>query len=140
MADVNAISDALETRLATIHGLQVASEWKDQPNPPAAIVLPDSPFDEQTTFAGRFTYRFRVLVITSVAASTAKGVRALNPYLNTSGATSIRAAIDGDTTLGGLAEDIALDGAVWDQIGFIEWNGATYWGAFLRNIEVYVKD
>lgn len=140
MADVNEIADGIETRLATISGLQVASEWKDQPNPPAAIVLPDSPFDEQTTFSGRFTYRFRVLVITSTAPGVAKAVRALNPYLNTSGATSIRAAIDADTTLGGIAEDIALDGAVWDEVGFIEWNGVTYWGAFLRNIEVYVKD
>lgn len=142
MASVNSIADGLEARLATITGLQVSSEWKDQPNPPAAIVLEDSPFDQQTTFGGRFNLTFRVLVLVNLGAGIAKAARTLRPYLDTTGTSSIRAAIDGDTTLSGIAEDIDLSQAQWQQVGFQtlggDVNAVQYWGAVLRPIVVYV--
>lgn len=106
MADWAAIAGGFETRLATISGLHAYSEWPDQLNVPAAIVLPAEPFAEDATFDGEYDAQYDVLVLTSRASSDARSQVALLAYFATSGASSIRDAILGDKTLGGTCDDL----------------------------------
>lgn len=139
MASIVAIADGLEARCATIVGLTASSEWTDNPVTPGVIALPaERDFIRATTFSGRWSVFFRLLVIVSESAGIGPGFRKLYDYLNTSGDTSITAAIEGDTTLGGVAEGIDLGAAVWRGVGFHELGGVRYIGAFLDNLEVYV--
>lgn len=142
MVVVNDIADGLEARLATIDGLHTSSEWIKAPRTPQAVLYP--PQIQQTTFDDRYDLVFDLLVFVSMSQGPGKAARQLNQYMDTAGSTSIMAAIESDTTLGGVAEDVELTGAFWDGreggAGFITINGVEYWGAFLRQITVYVSD
>jgi len=140
VASIVAIADGLEARCATIEGLTASSEWVDNPITPGVIALPaERDFIVPTTFAGRYSVFFRLLVIVSESAGVGAGFRALYDYLDPSGDTSIIAALEGDRTLGGIAEDTNLGAVVWRTVGFHDVGGARYIGGFLDNIEIYVN-
>lgn len=106
MADYADIADGFETRLATIAGLRAYSEWPDQLNDPAAIVLPGDPFIEDATFDGNFDAIYDVLILVSKSSGDVRGTRALYAYIASTGASSVRAAILADPTLSGAAYDV----------------------------------
>lgn len=129
MASIAAIRDGLKTRLATVTGLYTHDTVPDAVNPPAAIVgLPttvayDFTFRAATT---RFTFPVRVLV---GRAAEAEAQDKLDGYLSADGATSIRAAIDGDPTLGGVASTSRVTAAT--GLGVYEVGATPYLGADL---------
>ena len=141
MVATNDLADGIETRLATIPGLHAASEWKDNVETPGAIVqlrrwVRDS-------FDNSYTFTFRILVIVQISDRLSQSIRAFHDYTNTSGSTSITAAIEADTTLGGVASDIETGAMEWlgdRPAGFVVWDGVTYWGGYLENIVVYACD
>jgi hypothetical protein len=98
------IRSGLATRLATITGLRVATEQPDNPNPPIAIVVPVGTSYDDTFGRGMDTTTFTILVMVGRAAER-YAQRKLDSYCNTTGATSIKAAIEGDKTLGGKVFD-----------------------------------
>jgi hypothetical protein len=104
LADINAIRAGLTTRLATITGLRVATEQPDNPNPPIAIVVPVGTSYDDTFGRGMDTITFTVLVMVGRVAER-QAQRNLDAFCNTSGAKSIKAAIEGDKTLGGTVFD-----------------------------------
>lgn len=106
MADYAAIADGLQARLATISGLRAYSEWPDQLNVPAGIVLPGEPFLEDATFDGNYDATYDLLLLVNKASGDVRGTRALYAYMASTGTLSVRAALDGDTTLGGAAHDL----------------------------------
>lgn len=95
----------VQTRLATISGLRVSAIAPDQITPPLAIVgVPPIENYHATMRRGRATYEPTVYILVS-AALDRTGQEALAGYANPTGPTSIIAAIEGDRTLGGVAED-----------------------------------
>lgn len=93
----------LVTRLETISGLRVPSQVPDQINPPMALVLPDRiDFDESFGSAGLDEMVFAVtLVAGRVSERTAQAL--LDGWCDPAAATSVKAAIEADRTLGGAA-------------------------------------
>lgn len=107
MATLSAMRTALAANLATISGLRTAATMPDQPNPPIAIVMPTSVSYDTAMGRGLDTYEFTVLVIVGrVDERTAQNL--LDGYCNPSGATSIKAAIESNRTLGGQANDLRV--------------------------------
>lgn len=104
MASVSALRDGLKTRLATISGLRAHDTFRAEISPPAAIVVPGDPvvsFDS-TMARGSDDFNF---VITLLVANVVDRVAQdkLDAYLAGSGALSVKAAIEGDVSLGGIA-------------------------------------
>lgn len=107
MATLSAMRTALASNLSGITGLRTAATMPDQPNPPVAIVMPQSVSYDTSMARGLDTYEFVLLVIVGrVDERTAQNL--LDGYCNPTGATSIKAAIESDRTLGGQANDLRV--------------------------------
>jgi hypothetical protein len=133
MTPLKTILEALAAALETIAGLRVFSYMPDSLAPPAAIVqLPES-IDYDLTFGrGADTYNLRVLLLVGKVSDRASTAN-LAQYLNAAGATSIKAAVEADPTLGGLVDDANLKRA--SGIGTYTVAGTEYVGALL-DVEV----
>lgn len=89
----------IETALKTISGLRVAAYVADQINPPQAIVgVPPIPNYRETFGRGVWSLAPTVTVLVS-ATLDRPGQLALASYADVTGARSIPAAIESDTTL-----------------------------------------
>lgn len=121
---IEAIMQGIEARLATISGLRVNDIKPDQINPPAAVVgVP--PVDYLVTMRqGHFSIGPTVTVAVS-AAFDRIGQLKLAGYANITGPTSIFAAIMGDTTLGGVAENCVVTDF---NPGTVRVSGVEYYG------------
>jgi hypothetical protein len=140
MATIVELSDGIEERLATISGLRGSSEWQDTVNPPVAMPLVTN--ISADTFDTRWTATFRILVIAGGLPQMGIGraSRALKAYMSPSGNSSIIAALEGDVTLGGVAETVVLDAANWGEEREYVIGSIPYWGAPLENVEVLFTD
>jgi len=104
MASVSSIRTGLATRLGTITGLRTSAFMPDNPNPPIAVVMPSSVSYDDVFKRGMQTYVFNVLVIVGrVDERTAQSN--LDAYVSSTGTSSIKRAIEGDKTLGGVVFD-----------------------------------
>lgn len=108
---------------------------KDPPgtiNVPCAIVLPDqgTSIDWQVTMSSpvpsEANFSVRAVIIVSTGADPA-ATTLLDSFLASAGPSSVRAAIEADPTLGGVAE-FAVAARV-QRYGMIEWGGITYLSA-----------
>lgn len=107
-ATVSQVADGIKVRLATISGLRTFSYQPEQLNPPVAFPVLESVEYHRAFGGGDVQMRWQVFVIVGryldrVAHSSLDG------FLSYSGATSLRAAIEGDRTLGGVANTLVLD-------------------------------
>ncbi len=133
MADLSGIRDGLRARLATIAGLRAHATWPDQITCPAAIVRP-SGMDYHESLSGKCALTFDVLLLAApIQPGLDRAQKALDGYLDDSGPTSVKAAIEADGTLGGVADDLVVTG--WRDYGSLEVNGTDYLGV---RIEVQV--
>jgi len=114
------IRQGLATRLATISGLRTAAEIPDQPNPPVAIVSVRNIDYTQSMAKGLTLYNMIITVIVArVSERTAQ--QKLDAYVSTSGATSVKLAIEADRSLGGVAYDTQVENL--SNIGVIQLSG-----------------
>jgi len=104
MATMSNLRSALATRLATVSGLRTSATLPDQPTPPQAVVYPERVIYDTAMGRGSDEYTFVVIVIVGRIAERSAQT-SLDAYCNPSGSTSIKAAIEGDQTLGGNALD-----------------------------------
>jgi hypothetical protein len=125
MASISDIRAGIATNLATITGLRTAAEIPDNPNPPVAIVSLDSVNYDRAYAKGLVEYNFTVTVIVGRSAERI-AQRALDTYIST-GANSIKNAIELDKSLGGKAYDCRV--ASLNSIGSIQLNDNTYLAA-----------
>lgn len=127
VASLSEVRSALQTRLATISGLRAYSTWPDQVHAPAALVRPVSMrFSE--TMDDRHTMMFEVILLAApVGDGLARAQDKLDPYLDESGTSSVRAAIEADVQLGGKAEYVTVTG--WRQYASMEVGGVEFLGA-----------
>ena len=107
MALVSELRDGLKANLATITGLRTADTVPDNPNPPIAIVLPQSVQYDNAFQHGMNTYTFSVLVIVN-RVSERTSQNSLDAYVSCTGSKSVKLAVESDKTLGGKAFDVRV--------------------------------
>jgi hypothetical protein len=133
MAELAAIRDGLGNNLATISGLRVAEEVIDNPQPPVAMIALSS-IDYHTDMRFGAKYNFTVQVIVG-RASERHAQRTLDLYVNPVGASSVKAGVESNRTLGGVVSDVVCESM--PNVGAITLNDQTYLAAdFL--VAVYV--
>jgi len=126
MASLSSIRDGLKTRLATISGLSIFSFVPDSIEPPTAVVGVMSSLEYDSTMArGSDTYSIPIyLYVSRVDAQDAQ--ETLDAYLNSSGSSSIKAQVESDGTLGGVADSVRVVEA--DNYGVYTVNDIDYLG------------
>jgi hypothetical protein len=107
MASITELRAGIKTNLATINGLRVSDYQPDSINPPVAIVFPVSLNYDETFHRGMQTYTFAVQVIVG-RVSERTGQSAIDSYCSSTGANSIKLAIESDKTLAGKAFDLRV--------------------------------
>jgi hypothetical protein len=122
---ITLIRQALATNLATISGLRTAAEVPDLPNPPVAIVALRSVSYDGAFNKGMTNYNFAVTVIVGRAAER-EAQRRLDAYIST-GASSVKSAVESDSTLGGNAYDCRV--VSMDSVGSLSISDTTYLAA-----------
>lgn len=129
MTALQPILDAIGERLANIGALSVFAYVPDALSPPAAIVqLPRSIDFDLTYGRGADTYNVPVLVVVGRGDDRASH-EALAAYLDAEGPWSVKAAVEGDSTLVGLVDDCRVtraDGVGAYSIGGIDYVGAIF--------------
>ncbi len=127
------ILGGLAARLRTIAGLRVLDYVPDAIAPPTAIVqLPRSIAFDLVAGRGADSVDLRVLVLVG-AVSDRASTRNLARYLDGAGATSVKAAIEGEPTLGGLKVDAYVPRV--ENTGSYSFAGVDYLGAlFVVNV------
>ena len=134
MAALTSIRDGLKTRLETISGLTASEFVPDYIVPPIALVAPLNSLNYDSTMGrGADTYEIPIVVyISRIDAQTSQDE--VDAFLASSGATSIKAAIEGDPTLGGAAMSVRVVSAT-DYGEYEVTQGTSYLGVTF-NIEV----
>lgn len=122
---ISLIRQALATNLATISGLRTAAEVPDLPNPPIAIVALNSVNYDRAYANGMTSYSFTITVIVGRVAER-EAQRRLDAYIST-GASSVKSAVESDKTLGGYAYDCRV--VSMDSVGSLAVSDNTYLAA-----------
>lgn len=123
---ISDIRTGLATNLATISGLRTASEIPDNPSPPIAIVNLQSVNFDSAFQQGLTTYNFIVTVIVGRPAER-EAQKRLDAYASSTGASSVKLAIQSDKTLDGSAYDVRVTDMT--NIGAVLLGEATYLSA-----------
>lgn len=120
---VTQIKEGLQTRLATISGLRAYVQQPDNANAPFGWPMLESITYNGAMGGGLIIHTFTVSVVVG-RASERTAQNALDGYLSYAGATSVRAAIEGDRTLGGVVQDLIVESA--SNISTLDANDTTY--------------
>lgn len=134
MALLTSIRDGLKTNLETISGLTAYEYVPDWIEPPIALVAPINSLNYDSTMArGADTYEIPVIVyISRVDAQLSQDT--VDGYLASTGATSVKAAIESDPTLGGAAMSVRVVSAT--DYGEYEVTQGTSFLGVTFNVEV----
>ena len=134
MALLTSIRDGLKTNLETISGLTAYEYVPDWIEPPIALVAPINSLNYDSTMArGADTYDIPVIVyISRVDAQLSQDT--VDGYLASTGATSVKAAIESDPTLGGAAMSVRVISAT--DYGEYEVTQGTSFLGVTFNVEV----
>lgn len=116
------IRSGLGTNLATIRGLRVAETIPDNPSPPIAVIALGNVVYDGAFQGGLVTYNFTVSVIVGRVAER-EAQRRLDTFIST-GAGSIKAAVESDKSLGGSAYDVRV--SEMTNVGAVQLGDATY--------------
>lgn len=108
-ATVSQVAAGLAARLATISGLRTSAYQPEQLNPPQAFPVLTSVEYHRAMAGGDVRMSFDVVVIVGRYVDRLAHDR-LDGYLSYSGASSLRAALEGDRTLGGVAQTLQVEG------------------------------
>lgn len=110
-ATVSQVADGLKARLATISGLRTFSFQPEQVNPPVAFPVLESIDYHKAFGGGDVRMQFTIIVIVGRYVDRVAHAN-LDGFLSFDGATSLRAAIEGDRTLGGVAQTLVMDSSL----------------------------
>lgn len=104
-ATVPDLSTAIAAQITTIDKVRTLDYLGDTFSPPVAVVAIHDAVRESFGNPGEWRYTFTVLLVVSKVDDRA-GMAALEGYMSTTGATSIRAALEQDQTLSGKASSL----------------------------------
>jgi hypothetical protein len=97
----------LATQLGTITGLRTTTETPDTISPPIAIVNVQNVNFDRTFQRGLDEYNFLITVIVGrVGERSAQ--RLLDSYVSSTGASSVKLAVESDKTLGGKCDSLRV--------------------------------
>jgi len=106
-ATVSQVATGLANRLATISGLRTSAYQPEQLNPPFAFPILNRIEYHRAFSGGDVVMDWTVNVIVGRYVDR-NAFATLDDYLSYSGAKSVRAAIEGDKTLGGVCQTLVL--------------------------------
>jgi hypothetical protein len=106
-ATASQVLAGLKTRLSTITGLRTFSYQPSQVNPPVAFPVINQVNYHRAMRGGLVVYDCVVYVITGRYTDDRANAE-IDEYLAFSGAKSIRQALEGDETLGGVAQSLTV--------------------------------
>jgi hypothetical protein len=107
MPTLSEIRTGIATNLGTISGLRTSAYVPDEPKPPIAIIFPENVSFDTAFGRGLDTYAFTIqLIVSKISDRNAQSN--LDGYCNPSGASSVKAAVESDKTLGGLVQDLRV--------------------------------
>jgi hypothetical protein len=106
-ATITQIADGLKTRLATISGLRTFNYQPEQINPPIGFPVLEG-IKYHGAFAGGDVVTDWSVVVIVGRYTDARAFVTLDDYLSYSGAKSVRAALEGDLTLGGVVSTMMV--------------------------------
>jgi hypothetical protein len=107
MASITDLRAGLATRLGTISGLRTTTETPDTISPPIAIVNVQNVNFDRTFQRGLDEYNFVITVIVGrVGERSAQ--RLLDSYVSSTGASSVKLAVESDKTLGGKCDSLRV--------------------------------
>ena len=129
MATVSQIRTGLATRLDTISGTHCYSYEPDVSIAPALIVASYS-IDYDLVMGAGTTYEFDVLVLLGRQVDRSFQEQ-IDSYLQPTGATSVKAAVEGDPTLGGVVSYAEVR-SVNSSLTSMDFAGVTYAVATVR--------
>ena len=110
-ATVSQVATGLATNLATIAGLRTSAFQPEQLNPPFAFPTLNRIEYHKAFGGGNVQMRFTIIVIVGRYLDRVAHAN-LDGFLSYDGATSLRAAIEGDRTLGGVAQTLVMDSSL----------------------------
>lgn len=122
-ATVSQVAAGLQARLATISGLRTFSYQPEQENPPFAYPEINSIDYHRAYQGGDVVMNWTIYVVVGRWLDRTAHA-ALDDYLSYSGAKSIRAAIEGDQTLGGVCSTLIVRSGA--DITSLDANGAQF--------------
>lgn len=127
--NVSTVRTAMQTRLAAaVAGTRWYDVWPGKLNLPAGIVRrDDGPVDVTFGASPLCHLRLRVTLAVGPTADLARSQDKLDPYLATTGAQSVRAALLADSTLNGAVQRLVVGEVERDDE--IDANGNQYVGA-----------
>lgn len=135
MADFSDVRAQLKVRLDTITGLRVYKTVPDKPELPAAIVRPlRMDYHRSMGSGGANRIPFEIILLVSTGGGGERAQDLLDAYLDDTGTSSVKAAIEGDRTLNSTVDTLVVQG--WRDYGPLDWNGITYLGARV-DVEVW---
>jgi hypothetical protein len=120
---VTDIKTGLANALATIPGLRSYAQQPDNLNAPFAWPMLESITYNGAMRGGLVTHIFVVSVVVGRSAERTAQT-ALDGYLSYEGATSVRAALEADRSLGGVVQNLLVESA--SNISTMDGNDATY--------------
>lgn len=132
--DLAALCTGIQTRLATISGLHALDRIPGSITAPCAWPQPVSgEYDE--SFEGEQALTVRIVIAAGGVADIGQAQTLLMAYLAESGAKSIKAAIEGDATLGGTVDGCRVTG--WHDYGMLQMGALQFLGC-LFDLEVWI--
>ena len=133
MSDIASVVTALASRISTgMSGTALGGRSfafaVDSPNPPCAIVMPSEGefVNYDVSFDGQDDFELVVKLLVGTQVSRTAQSQLLG-YLAKTGSTSVRTAIYGDRTLGGVVSDVRVEGA--RSYGDVDYAGVVFFGA-----------
>jgi hypothetical protein len=126
MASIIDMREGLAVNLRTITGLRAVATVPDNPTPPIAIIYPQNIEYDESFQRGLQTYTFRVVVIVGRADERSAQNR-LDAFVASTGANSIKLAIEKDKTLGGKVFDTRV--TAMTNYGSLDISEVTYLSA-----------
>jgi hypothetical protein len=126
MASIGELRDGIAANLLTIPGLRSSDTMPDNPSPPIAVVSLSSIEFDQAFRKGMTLYTFDVTVIVS-RADARNAQNYLDAYCSSTGANSVKLAIESDRTLNGKAFDLRV--TQLSSYGSLTVNDTTYLAA-----------
>jgi hypothetical protein len=128
VASVQDIREGISARLDTIAGLRAHALMPAVINSPAAVVSRRSTAFDSTMGGESDDLTFAVTVFIEWTDERTAQLK-LDSYLGASGATSIKASVEADPTLGGVVDYTRVATVERDRI--VEWAGSKYLAADL---------
>jgi hypothetical protein len=115
VADVAAIRSGLKTRLETLTDWQVSAHILSSPTAPCAMIYEGETEYDATIGDSDGDHNLVVRVIAPFA-SDVQAQRILDEFRSATGPRSVKQAIEGDSTLGGICDDVRVVGVSPDTV------------------------